>query len=117
MRHPFQYRVHAVVHQKIADHRVASDLLQAADIMLGTDSPMIKSNQLCMGTDRDGKSVPLKLVVARGRDFDAVTLTIPKPLTDSMKPCTECKEVGYIDMAAMELCTECNGLGYLEVPL
>jgi|APSaa5957512493_1039668.scaffolds.fasta_scaffold11750_2 hypothetical protein len=117
MRHPFQYRVHAVVHQKVADPQVSSELLRAADMILGADTTMIKFNQLSMSQGRAGAAVPLKLVVARGRDFDAVTLTIPKPLTDSMKPCAECEEVGYIDMAAMELCTECNGLGYLEVPL
>lgn len=119
MRHPYLLHVHSIVRQQIgADpaggSKMARELLEAVDVIFMSQSSMIKLNSLSMGRGAAGQAVPLKLVVARGKDYDAVTLTVPKPLAKSMQPCGQCGEIGYLNMEAMELCPDCNGLGYLE---
>ena len=92
---------------------VSNRLLGAVDIG-NSDASLVKSNKLSEFETKNSGTVLVKIVVARGREVDGVTLAVPRPLAGSVTDCNECKRVGFRDLKAREVCTTCNGIGYLE---
>lgn len=118
MRRPYRMNVHQVVRDKISGpalDRIARTVLMLVDTILSTDTDMVKQSMHSIHQAKDGQEFTVKLVVARGRDEDVVTLTVPKPLHGELVECEDCHQVGYTDFKTKEVCPTCNGLGHLEI--
>ena len=118
MRRPYRMNVHQIVRDKLSGpalDRIARTVLMLVDTILSNDTDMVKQSMHSIHQAKDGKEFTVKLVVARGRDEDVVTLTVPKPLHGELVECTECDQVGYTDFRTKEVCPTCSGLGHLEI--
>jgi hypothetical protein len=111
----FQLQVHQSVVNIIGAEKTEAfgNRIVGAFYTGATDPNVLKSNQI---TEHEvaGNMVVFKVVVARGKDRDGVTLTVPRPLAGSIAECNECTGIGYRNVRDRELCGQCNGLGYLE---
>ena len=111
----FQLQVHQSVVNIIGSEKSESlgNRIVGAFYTGATDPSVLKSNQI---TEHEiaGDMVVFKVVVARGKERDGVTLTVPRPLAGSIAECNECTGIGYKSIRDRELCPTCNGLGYIE---
>ena len=110
----YQLRVHQAVRDLVPDNAIeffSNRMLGCIDMLF--DPNTLKANRLAEYDTPKG-TVIVKIVIARGRERDGVTLTVPRPLAGSVANCNECGRVGYRDLRNRELCPTCNGLGYIE---
>jgi hypothetical protein len=119
-RRSYDLRVHAVIREVVPEPQLtllAQEMLATIDDML--TSPLSDTahriSRMSVVVVADGQPVPIKLVLARGADHDAVHLTLPRPLRPLSTPCSSCEGVGWAELATLALCTECHGLGHVEV--
>ena len=111
----FDLRVHQAIRDIIPDSHIATfsnRMLGCIDMIF--DSNTLKANRLAEYETKEKGTIIVKVVMARGKERDGITLTVPRPLAGAFIECNECQRVGYINLRDRELCPQCNGLGYLE---
>ena len=111
----FDLRVHQAVRDLVPDDAVAmfsNRMLGCFDMIF--DSTTLKASRLAEYHTKGKGTIIVKVVMARGKEQDGITLTVPRPLAGAIAECNECQRVGYMNLRDRELCPQCNGLGYLE---
>ena len=118
-RREYDLRVDSIVRSRVQEPQLtdlARDVLGAIDELLTSPaaSSAHKITRMTVVVDSQGEPVPIKLVLARGADRDAVHVTLPRPLRPSAIPCEACAAVGWSELSSHTLCTVCHGLGHVE---
>lgn len=118
MRRSYKLAVHQIVRDRIPSELldlVVHWMLSSIDKYLNSEEQGHKTSILSIAKDKEGKEIPVKIVLARGKEEDSVILTIPKPVNGELVFCETCQGIGYLDLGELEICESCNGLGRAEI--
>ena len=118
MTRPFELHVHSEIRELIPEPQLsalARRTLSDIDMVINSEDVAFKHTRMLTAEGKDGKTIPVKFVIARGTGFDAIHLTVPKSMQQKIANCSACGGVGYANPQRNQICTQCQGLGYSPV--
>lgn len=118
MNRPFQLIVHPTIRTLIHEPQLsdlAARTLYDIDKVINSDDTAFKHTRMMTFDTGGGDPIPIKFVMARGKGYDAIHLTVPKSMEQRIESCDACGGVGYANPQRNQICNQCQGLGYSPV--